>query len=720
MVSINTHLPEHTLSSSDVEHWINVVSSHYNEVEMAQLTKAVNLVWEKLGEENDRYGEQHMHHVLSVCEILISIQVDVSTLLATLLQGIFELEILDIDSLIEQYGQNVAHMVDDLHRIAKVTSDGTMMGIENASSENLRRLLLSIADDVRVILIVLARRTHRMRRLKWQDESRQQDYAHTTLDIHAPLANRLGIWQIKWELEDLSLRYLHPQDYKKIASLLDSRREEREGYIQQVVDLLQHQFHLINIQAKVYGRPKHIFSIWKKMQRKKIAFDQVFDVLAVRVMVNSVAECYAALGIVHGQWHHIPGEFDDYIATPKGNNYQSLHTAVVGPGDKPVEVQVRTYDMHQHAEFGVAAHWRYKEGGEQNQDLERRILWMRQWLEQKVISIDEEIEDDEDDTNIYVLSPEGKVVELPHGSTPIDFAYAIHTSVGHRTRGAKVDGKMVPLTRVLESAQTVEILTAKQERPSRDWLNPYSAYIKTSRARNRIKQWLKHQNFDQHLSTGKASFEQEVQRLGIAKPDLNKLADRYNLKTKDDLYAAIGRGDLSILQVIGGPAQTRKPRKPKVTKKRATSSQVVVDGVEGLVTYLAQCCKPVHGDEIQGFITKGKGVSVHRSDCHVVNNLNKVASERIVDVHWNIEENDQTYRADVQVIANDRKGLLRDLSNILSGSDVDVLAVNTQSDRKNDTASMRFSIEIQDMTQLSKVMDKMSHDPDVINVYRKT
>jgi GTP pyrophosphokinase len=598
-------------------------------------------------------------------------------------------------------------------------------------------MLLGIADDVRTILVVLSQRLQLMRRLKRLPTEIQRQLARETRLVHAPLANRLGVWQMKWELEDLCLRYLEPEQYVSLAKQLDGKRREREAFVADVIERLGGACTAADIPSELSGRPKHIYSIWKKMKRKGVDFEQVFDVRAVRALVDTVPQCYEVLGIAHSLWRPVPGEFDDYIAHPKRNGYRSLHTAVVGDDGKPLEIQVRTHEMHEHAERGVAAHWRYKESSRQDDELERRIEWMRRWLEQQDDDAQprDPIEEDRDfeARRIYVLSPQGKVVELPNGATALDFAYAIHTSVGHRCRGAKVDGHIAQLAQPLKSGQKVEILTVKEGGPSRDWLNPHSGYLTTNRARNRVRQWFKQQDYDQHLSIGRASLEREVERLSVPKPDLEKTATRFNLKSADDLLAAIGRGELSAIQIAN--TQLERAHRdtaahadievPEKIRRRAPSraaggaGQVVVDGVGDLMTQMAKCCKPVPFDAIIGYITRGRGVTVHRKDCALVLKMDAANQARLVDVAWAEAQPDSRFQVDIHVLAGDRKGLLRDISSVFANAEIDVISVNTQSDLRNDRASMRFTAEVTDMTQLSQVIDRLAQIPDVMDVRRQ-
>ena len=738
MVSVTSHFSANErIDSAGIKAWLQAVSKERSQAEIERLSKACDIGLS--GEESESgKGDQDsaLKRAISVADILFRLGLDGETLVAAVLHNLLQREQIDPETLERSFGPGVGRMMRDIARIGSLSliNDQKQPDSQTKHTEYLRRMLLSIADDIRVVLIVLAERLYEMRGLKGQPPEVQRMVAKETEDVYAPLANRLGIWQIKWELEDLCLRYQHNDEYMDIARRLDGKRADREAFIAAVMDRLKQEFARLGIQAAISGRPKHIYSIWKKMKRKGLNFDQIFDLRALRVLVDSVAECYTVLGVIHGAWRHIPGEFDDYIATPKANLYRSIHTAVIGPDEKPVEIQIRTHEMHEHAELGVAAHWRYKEAGKQDADFERRIQLMRNWLDLKddsSVSEDfvETLKSELEAKNVYVLTPHGRVIELPLGSTAVDFAYAIHTDVGHRCRGARVDGRIVPLTQPLESGKTVEILTAKEGAPSRDWLSPHLGYTKTSRARNRIRHWFKQQAYEEHLDAGRAGLEREVARLGVSKPDLEKAANRFNFKKPDDLLAAIGRGEISPVQVAGMGAERRQPeieveadalpmqRRPR---KRAAkgSGDVVVEGVVDLLTHMARCCKPVPNDDIVGFITRGRGVSVHRSDCGTLKNLQEQDRARLVEVAWAEQLAEAIYPVDIRVVASDRKGLLRDVSSILTNEEVDVIGVSTQSNRKTDQANMRFTVEVVSMRQLSRILEKISQLPDVLEVHR--
>ena len=740
MVSVSSVLPlEGVADQAVIDAWLAAMAGPRGEEDIACLREACAVAKALFGDSREPTGQQRCLHRLHVAEILNGLALDSKTLAAAILHGVGAMPGFDEKQLRGCVDDTVVRMLRDLDRIGAVAAIGGPGPDqpESEHTENLRRMLLSIAEDVRVVLVVLAERLQAMRTLKRLPPDEQVRIARETRDIYAPLANRLGIWQIKWELEDLALRYLAPEDYKQIAGLLEGRRREREAFIGEAMRRLQEEFARHGIEANISGRPKHIFSIWRKMQRKGVDFDRIFDVRAVRVLVDSVADCYAVLGIVHGLWPHIPGEFDDYIATPKTNMYRSLHTAVIGPDERPLEVQIRTYEMHDHAERGVASHWRYKEDQRHDSELERRVQWMRHWLELKEGADDpaflERFKSEFQPERIYVLTPQGRVMELPRGGTPLDFAYAIHTDIGHRCRGAKVDGRIVPLTQALRSGQTVEILTAKEGGPSRDWLSPHQGYLKTAKALNRVRAWFKQQDYELHAASGRAAIEREVVRLAAARPDLDKATAQFNFRTPNDLYAAIGRGEVSAQHVVHSAQEARRaaeaeqaaaerPRKapPRPADSGAAPGLVIVEGVGDLMTHMARCCKPLPADPIVGYITRGRGITVHRRDCRTVTEIPEDQRARLVAVRWNDQglAAARAFDVDVVVIAADRKGLLRDVSSVFSDEEVTVVAVQTQSDRRTDQATMRFTAEITDLAQLRRIMARLDQLPDVLDVRR--
>jgi len=739
MVRAATTLPEDRLDAAVLEAWLADLPQAEDEASRRRLQGACGLALERFEGKVERTGQPLALYALHVADILARLGMDDDTLAIAVLHRFVSGGLADEAEIRERFGEEIARLVVNMVRIDRVVP-GVLAGREKEKadySESLRRMLLDMSDDVRVLLLLLAERLHLMRRLKHLALDIQQQFSRNTRDIFAPIANRLGVWKVKWELEDLALRFLEPDDYRDIANRLDGRRQERLDYLREINEILQKAFAAEGIAAEISARPKHIYSIWRKMRRKDVDFGHIFDVRAVRVMVGTVAECYAALGVVHSIWRHIPGEFDDYIATPKANMYQSIHTVVIGPGEKPLEIQIRTRDMHEHAESGVAAHWRYKEQSGSTHQLERRIQWLRQWLESREEgesggALARDVFAEEEAELVYVLTPQGKVIELPFGATPVDFAYAVHTAVGHRCRGAKVDGRIVPLTHRLESGSTVEILTAKEGGPSRDWLRPASGYVQSPRARQSVRQWFKQQDLEKHAGLGKAALERELTRQGRDKPKMDEVLGRFNFKTADDLYAALGRGDLSVGQVAGmgglhdepgaeAKAEELVAERPRRTRRRAPGKggeHVRVQGVDDLMTVLGKCCKPVPGDPIIRYITRGRGVTVHRVDCRSVTHLGEEDRQRLIDVAWGDEKQSAAYAVDVRITAVDRKGLLRDISSVFSNEDVDVTGVKTHTDTKRHQALMTFTVQVMDMRQLERLLEKLLQVPDVLEARR--
>jgi len=570
-------------------------------------------------------------------------------------------------------------------------------------------LVLSSAEEAGALFVLLIHALLELRRLKSAPEAERRAAAQTAFDFYAPLANRLGLGRIKWELEDLALRYAHPRDYADIARRLEERRADREAYIRRVMDELHAALAEAGIPAQVSGRPKHIYSIWRKMQRKNKRFEELFDVRAVRVLVDTVDQCYAALSVVHARWPFIPGEYDDYIAAPKANRYQSLHTAVVGPEGKTLEVQIRTHEMHAHAELGVAAHWRYKEGARAAEGLERRIQQLRARLRGEA--------EPETAGPVHVLTPKGEVIALPPGATPLDFAYRIHTEVGHRTRGAKVDGRITPLNTPLKSGQRVELVLAREPAPSRDWLRPENGYLTTARARAKVRHWFKRQLREEHILAGREALARELAEASPSEEALTEAARRYNLRDVDDLYAAIGRGELGVRQVANllrrPPAEDDAVAPHPPSGPSEAGRGLVVLGVGDLLTRLAGCCRPLPGDPVRGYISQGRGVVVHRADCP---NLARLDAERQVEVAWG--EPDRRLPADVLVRAQDRPGLLRDIASVLAAQDINLLGANTHTDRRTREAHMRLTLEVADRGQLDRALARLTHIPDVLEARR--
>ncbi|MCW4456202.1 bifunctional (p)ppGpp synthetase/guanosine-3',5'-bis(diphosphate) 3'-pyrophosphohydrolase [Flavobacterium sp. MXW15] len=598
------------------------------------------------------------------------------------------------------------------------------------NSEGLRRLLLSIVHDLRVVPILLARQLARMRAADRLPEDERRALAQLTRDIHAPLANRLGIWQLKWELEDLAFRHLEPDTYRRIAREVDETRVARERYVEAVKKTLQRELARNGIAAEVSGRPKHIYSIWRKMQKKQLAFQQLYDLRAVRVMVDDVAACYAALGIVHALWTPVPSEFDDYIARPKANDYRSLHTAVIGPEGRTVEVQIRTHEMHAQAELGVAAHWKYKEGGKgAEKAFDRKITWMRQLLEQSqeggagelAGAFDAELAED----RVYALSPKGEVMDLPRDATPLDFAYHVHTMVGHRCRGAKVNGRIVPLTYRLRSGDRVEILTGKEADPRRDWLLPANGFLASGRSRDKVRAWFHKLDRARNVQAGKDLLDRELKRLGLQQSDLMVAAKKFHADSVDDLYIQVALGDTgpsqvgrALLEAEKAQSQPAAPALPRPTARRdgIGKSKFTVQGVGNLLVQLARCCQPVAGEPIVGYLTRGRGVTVHRADCASFARLSAANPQRALPVEWG--QAGSGYEVDVLVRAVDRRWLLKDITNLIAQEDAYVLDINSDNVRDSGTAQLRLRLKVSDYGQLSTLLGKLDALPGVSEARR--
>ena len=633
--------------------------------------------------------------------------------------------------LAKDFGGDITGLVKGVLSLPDLSGIDLYSAINTDPSENLRRMLFALVKDVRVIIIRLAIQLHELRNAKQAPEETKRQLATQARQIYAPLANRLGIWQLKWELEDLAFRFLDPDTYHQIAHSLKERRTDREQYINEVIESLGKHLRNENIVADIKGRPKHIYSIWRKMQRKQVHFDKVHDVRAIRVLVDTVTDCYAALGVVHALWRHIPKEFDDYIATPKENEYRSLHTAVIGPHNKPLEIQIRTHEMNQHAELGVAAHWRYKEGVGPDTALEHKISWIR-----KLLEAPETTDNDEDfidrfkaeifEDRIYVLTPNGAVIDLPVGATAVDFAYHIHTDIGHRCRGARVNGRIVSLNSPLTTGDQVEIMTIKYGGPSRDWLIPQNGFVASSRARSKIRHWFRQQNHDRNLAEGKTLVDKELNKLGIDIA-LEKLAAHFSKADAESMLVAVGAGDISMTQ-IANALQQLSDNTPKDitgivpltsrTPKHKVDSGIQIQGVGNLLTHLARCCQPVPPDPITGFITRGRGVTIHREDCGNVLRLKNDAAERLIEVQWGSSPS-QTYALDAVISAYDRPGLLRDISNLFALEKINVVNMHLNSDRQSNTVEILLTLEVVDLEQFSRVLSRIQQLPNVIESRRR-
>ncbi len=739
MVKVREDYPLDAAGEVDLQAWFERLPIARDEINAGELIRACELSAEcarKSGAtHNNTQPMASFFTALEMVEILSDLHLDQDALVAAALyRSVREgrLELIEVEKL---FGPVVCKLVDGVQRMAAISvmnasqHDSQILGQSEAQSETIRKMLVALVDDVRVALIKLAERTSAIRAVKNKPEKRYR-VAREVFDIYAPLAHRLGIGHIKWELEDLSFRYLQPLAYKKIAKLLDEKRLDRQRYIEQAISQITETLRREGIEAEIVGRVKHIYSIWRKMQRKGIGFSQVYDIRAVRILVPDLKSCYAALGVVHGLWRNIPNEFDDYIANPKENGYRSLHTAVIGPMGKVLEVQIRTGSMHEEAEFGVCSHWRYKGAdatGKNTSGYEEKIAWLRQvldWHEESGDNYDVADQFQHAQDRVYVFTPDGHVVNLQYGSTPLDFAYHIHTEVGHRCRGAKVNGRIVPLTYTLQTGERVEILTGKENAPRRDWLQSNLGYLKTSRARSKVQHWFRQQAKEDNILAGRYLLEKEFKRLGLTSVDYKTIANRVNCDSVDDMYAAVGSGDLSSIQVVKaahallGNEQPQQPQLHTVAPSTSdVSSDITINGVGNLMTQIAGCCKPLPGEAISGYITVGRGVSVHRQDCKKLLHLQAVEPERIIEVSW-AGRKAETYPVDIAIEAYDRQGLLRDITHMLSNEDVNVISMSTVTDTQSHIASMQLRVEVPGLAELASLFNKLNALPNVANVRR--
>ncbi len=744
MVQVRKLWPLNDDGSVDIEQWLDRLVLGNNPLARQVLYRACVLsqASEAVAVASDRIwstGSNSFLTGLEMAEILNELHLDENTLVAAVLYRSVREGKLPLISVEEQFGQSVAKLIDGVQQMANITQHNKedaelVLGQPETQTDKIRKMLVTIIDDVRVPLIKLAERTCAIRAVK-DNEDKRYTVAREVADIYAPLAHRLGIGHIKWELEDLSFRYLHNNDYKRIATLLGDRRLDREDYIQAVVALLQKQIGDLSIDGEVFGRAKHIYSIWRKMKKKNISFEQVYDIRAVRILVPSVQDCYAVLGVVHSQWPTIPNEFDDYIANPKENGYRSLHTAVVGPEGKVLEIQIRTYTMHEEAEFGVCAHWEYKgaDGAAGSQGYEKKLEWLRQVLEwhddMGESNFAEHLTHDVAQDRIYVFTPKGHVVDLAAGATPLDFAYQIHTEVGHRCRGAKINGRIVPLTYTLQMGEQVTVITGKDIEPNREWLRTSLHYVKTSKARAKIKAWFKQQDKSKNIVTGKKLLDKELSRLALNSLDYKMIAEGLSFDSLDDLYAAVGSGDVGVRQVLKvaqsalNGVETEQfelmPRSEKSTSTEA-KSDFRFSGVGNLLAQTANCCKPLPGDSIVGYVTIGRGVSIHRDDCNNLLQLQEQEPERIISVDWAQSSHKRTtYPVDLIIEAYDRPGLLKDISTVLANASINVTFSSTRTYAESNSATMHLTVETQGLDELVVVLKSINQLPNVIQVMRQ-
>lgn len=746
----------------DLRQWLDALSKRVHEFDYEAMYQACLQV--QALEAADLAHHPHGWGELGGCfriavemaSLLVDLEVDGCGLLAAILYRAVREELISLEEVAQRFGQPVVSLIQGVLQMAvfgqhldAFTGPGPALGQPSDQRHNIRKMLIAMVEDVRVALIKLAERTCAIRAVKGAEDGHRLRVAREVFDIYAPLAHRLGVGHLKWELEDLSFRYLYAEQYKQIAHLIDEKRVEREAYIEKVSDTLKSALASSGIVADVSGRAKHIYSIWRKMQKKNIDFYQIYDIRAVRVMVDTVANCYAALGIVHALWHHIPKEFDDYIATPKENGYRSLHTAVLGPDSKVLEVQIRTQQMHDEAELGVCAHWHYKEGTRSGAEdalaYEHKIAWLRQVLEwqedldnENVQELVSELRQDVVDERIYVFTPDGHVVDMQVGATPLDFAYHVHTEVGHRCIGAKVNGRIVSLKHQLKTGDRVEVLTGKRNNPSRDWLNANLHFVVTSRAKAKIQQWFKLQDRDHNLEEGKQLLERELTRLRLSVADWDPLVAALKLSSEEELFVGLGASSLKLGQVINVIHGLQQAQTERETAKRSAEEQwdlasqslrrrspvvqsspsLVVEGVSDLMIHLAGCCQPVPGDQIAGYVSLGRGVSVHRTDCAELARLQTQYSDRILTADWELES-DQRYPVNIEIYATHRSGLLRDISTVLANMNMNVLNVNTQPLDKRQTAKMNLTVEIAQLDQLGDLLTRLGQLPGIFEVNRQ-
>ena len=669
-------------------------------------------------------GDKSIPGSIEVAERVLEFGSDRDTVVATLLSDPRLRDKIDSKQIEREFGATVADLTRGVNQL-NTLKEGSQSRLNSPEqAEMLRRLLMAIISDVRVMLIKLCYRLERLRLLKHGAYEQRRWIAQETLDIYAPLANRLGMGLLKWELEDLAFRALEPQVYKRIARLLEEKRSEREAFIKKYIAQLEKLLADQELKASVQGRVKHIVSIWRKMQRKNLEFHELFDVRAVRILVDSVADCYAVLGVVHTTWQHIPNEFDDYIANPKENGYRSLHTAVVADEGKIVEVQIRTHEMHENAELGVASHWRYKEGARLDQRMESSIAQMRDMLQgsaEEVSDAISEISTELGNDRVYVFTPKGQVIDIPQGGTPLDFAYSIHSEVGHRCRGAKVNGRIVNLTTVLQTGDEVEILTTKESRPSRDWMNKNLGYIKSAGTRSKVRNWFNHQDFEQNLLDGKSIYDRTLSKYSIHNVDLKPLVAHFKRKDSEQFFADIGRGLITAAQIVGY-LQSRPEQDPfKKVKKEISApksrDEVSIHGVGNLMTQFGRCCKPVPGDAIIGFITVNSGITIHKCSCPNILSLPEDKRQRLIEVEWG-QQNGSVYPVEVSMTAYQRTGLMQDISTILANLKINLLNINSNTNKDEQMVYTRMTMEIHSVDELVTIIDKLSQLPNVQDVKR--
>lgn len=749
MVKVREHHPQDDADQVDIHAWVAELVQRYSIAadDSQALVKACNFANQARSEDFDperlwNSDTGCFQTGLEMAEILAELSLDTVALQAAILYRAVRERRTSLEKVRREFGADVASLIDKVQRMAVISTLRNAKGtavfghVVGQQANKAREMLVSIIDDIRVPLIKIAERTCAIRAVKSASPEKQVRVAREVVDVYAPLAHRLGLGNLKWELEDLAFRYLQPDDYARVAGLLAEKRRDRQAYITETIHLVEEQLQALNITGEVSGRPKHIYSIWSKMQRKNLSFSEVYDIRALRVLVPTIADCYAILGWLHNRWENIPSEYDDYIAAPKENGYQSLHTAVIGPEGKTLEIQIRTFDMHSAAELGVCAHWRYKGSDSKSADksYEEKIEWLRHVLEwsREIESTDSLAQSQHrvSDDRVYVFTPEGHVVDLPRGATPLDFAYYVHTDLGHRCRGAKVNGRIVPLSSALHTGDQVSIITARQGEPSRDWLSASMGYLKTSRARSKVQYWFRKQNQQHNQIEGKKLLDRELAQLNITDIDLEKAAQRFNKQGAAGLYAAIGAGDVGVEQVINS-AQSRAKAKTIVSMvteepsvaQRFESSDVYIHGVGNLLTQIARCCRPVPGDNIGGYITQGRGISIHREDCSNFLRLQNAEPQRIIKVEWGGQPQ-KSYRVKIVLDTYDRSGLLLDIAKTVDRLGLHIASMQTDekvSRKKTMNSSHIFlSLDVPSLDQLSAVLSQLNQIPNVIAARRVT
>jgi GTP pyrophosphokinase len=761
MVKVREHRPQDDADQVDTQLWVaELVQRHaIPESDSQALLHTCQFTQQALTEEFDperlwNSATGCLQTGLEMAEILAELSLDTAALQAAILYRAIREGRISLDKVRREFGSEIAGLIDRVLRMAVISTLSNAQGRSvfghgaGQQANKTREMLVSIIDDIRVPLIKIAERTCAIRAVKTADPDKKIRVAREVVDVYAPLAHRLGLGNLKWELEDLAFRYLQPLDYANVASLLAEKRRDRQAYIADTIRMVEEQLSALDIEGEVSGRPKHIFSIWSKMQRKKLSFTEVYDIRALRVLVPTVADCYAVLGWMHSRWENLPSEYDDYIAAPKENGYSSLHTAVIGPEEKVLEIQIRTFDMHSAAELGVCAHWRYKSGANvksADKSYEEKIEWLRH-----VLDWSKEIENSDSTAQtqqsvsqdrVYVFTPEGHVVDLPTGATPLDFAYYVHTDLGHRCRGAKVNGRIVPLSRALRTADQVSIITARQGQPSRDWLSASMGYLKTSRARSKVQYWFRKQNQEHNQIEGKKLLDRELAQLNIPSIDLEKAAQRYNKQGAAGLYAAIGAGDVGVEQLINSLQGRRgKSKSPgslgsldsidsldstaaaePATAQRFESSDVYIHGVGNLLTQMAQCCRPLPGDGIGGYITQGRGISIHRQDCGNFLRLQSAEPQRIIKVEWGGQPQ-KNYRVKIALDTYDRSGLLLDITKTVDRLGLHIASM-TSGEKNRGKKSMNSShivlaLDVPSVDQLSAVLSQLNQIPNVVAARR--